>query len=195
MSITELAEVRGRIALDISDANLQKLIDRVESRIVKAVGHPSDERADRFVALGVNTYNSPADPIYVDNFGPYRALPGYTNMIALAHDPAEIGGVQTAQTDAASADELDPASYYLSGPYLYRANGVTWERETIVTWTPVDFTDDFIEATIDLVRLRMARTAYTSTKIGNEWAATSPADWDAAERAVIERLAPAVVFA
>lgn len=196
VSITLLAEVRGRIAADISDGNLQTLIDRMEARIIKAVGHPSAERTDRFVALGAIVYAmAPPDFIYVDNYGPYRGAPGYSPIIGLAHDIAEIDSIKTAASDAASADDLDPTLYYTSGNNVYRANGAFWQAETIITWTPVAFTDDFVEATIDLVRLRLARSGYKSERAEGGWSYTSPDDWNEAERAIIETLAPSSVFA
>lgn len=195
VSITTLAEVKGRIAADLSDGNLQTLIDRVESRIMKATGHPSAQRSDRFVAFGGGGVPmSPPDYIYLDNYGPHRAAQALTDVLTLARDPASIAGIKTANTDAASADDLDPDLYYYSGANVYRRN-YYWLTETIVTWTPVAFTDDFIEATIDLVRLRLGRSAYKGERVGNEWQYTARDSPEDAEREIIDRLTPANILA
>lgn len=194
VSITTLAEVKGRIAADLSDVNLQLLIDRVESRITKATGHPSAARSDRFVAFGGLAPSSPPDYIYLDNYGPYRQAQTFSDVLTLAREPATISGIKTASSDAASADDLDPDLYYFSGALVYRRN-YYWLAETIVTWAPVPFTDDFIEATIDLVRLRLGRSAYKGERVGGEWQYTARDSPEEAEQEIIARLLPSNIFA
>lgn len=165
-SVTSLANVKERVPVDLTDAALQNLIDRIESRLIRFVGIPgSTAREDIF----------------------YGVCDG---LITLLRPPASVEAVFTSTTtiDTLVDDPLATTDWRLSGSNLERLpHGYPWFDAVVVQWTPIDITDDFKEAVIDLVRLRTARTAHNAERIG-EWS-YSGADFEAAEQEVIARLA------
>jgi hypothetical protein len=165
-SVTSLANVKERVPVDLTDAALQTMIDRIESRLIRAVGTPDDTaREDVF----------------------YGVCDG---LITLIRPPVSVEAVFTSTTtvDTEVDDPLAVTEWRLSGSNLERLPyGYPWFDVVIVQWTPIDITDDFKEAVIDLVRLRTARTAHRAERIG-EWS-YSGADFEAAELEVIARLA------
>jgi hypothetical protein len=164
-SIATLANVKDRVPVELTDAALQALIDRIESRLTRLVGAPDDTpREDAFYGVG-------------------------DGLIALIRPPASVEAVFTGTTvDPLVDTPLAATDWRLSGANLERLPyGYCWYDVVVVQWTPIDITDDWIEAVIDLVRLRTARTAHTSERIG-EWS-YSGADFEAAEQEVIARLA------
>lgn len=165
-SVTSLANVKERIPVDLTDGALQNLIDRIESRLIRAIGTPDDTARE--------------DIFYGVCDGP----------ITLIRPPESVDAVFTSTTtiDTDVDDPLATTDWRLSGSNLERLPyNYPWFDVVVVQWTPIDITDDFKEAVIDLVRLRTARTAHRSERIG-EWS-YSGADFEAAELEAIARLA------
>lgn len=187
MSVTTLADVRALVATDLGYAELQTVIDREEAALTAKYGAPAGSRTTT-----------------VHGAGP---------VISLGRPIATVASVKTAYSDAASETVLDPSTYMVYpalgtirrrravGPifpsdYVNGEWSWDWLSETVVVWTPVDFTGQFTQATIDLVRLTLARTAYTSENIGMGQLQYQQPNWEGERNKVLDRLlAPGPRFA
>lgn len=180
MSITTLAYVRALVATDLGDATLQAIVDDLEAELLSSYGHPADPRT--------------------------TTLTGGGPVLALGRPIASVASVRTAYSDAADAASLDPTSYqvYPQTGQIRRRRGVgpvfpsdywngEWSddffSESVVAWTPVDFSAQFRGVVIDLVRLTLARTAYQQENIGMGQLQYRQDDWEGKRAEIIARLA------
>lgn len=178
MSYTPLADVRALVIADLSDADLQAVIDREEVWLTSRVGAPSGERTD--------------------------LMPGGGPVIVLGRPIQGVTSVRTDIADAAGStttlvEGTDYRVFYAQGVIERRTSGrlgLNWQNEVLVQWVPVDFTADYQQCVIDLVRLTLSRRAFASEQVGSEWRYSAPADgWEAARDDVLARLTRPGVFA
>lgn len=168
MSVTTLANVKNRIPVDLTDAELQIMIDRIESRLTQIYGAPgATARTDTF----------------------YDAGNGY---VKLPRNFVSIEAVYNGTTvDTEVDDPLEATDYRATGATIRRLPyGYSWLDTIVVEWTPTDITDEWIECVIDIVRLRLARTAHRAERTA-EWS-YSGAQWEEDEREIMARLGSAV---
>lgn len=163
-NITPNAAVTARIPIDVAEDALTDLIGRIESRLLRIVGHPSAERTEVVSTLWTD-----------------RALVSRPILSVASVGEGAPGTVPV---------ETEDYFHYANGRTLIRQY-YPWDQDVTITYTPVDITDDWIEAVIDLVRLRLGRQAMQGERTA-EWSYTAP-DWIEQEREIVARLLPPVV--
>lgn len=172
MSITAIADVTALVITDLTTPQLQAQIDREESALIARVGHPSAERTQTFI--------------------------GQSSIIALGRPALAVDEVTTDIYNPPVADPLvvtDDYAVYFDRGIIERVGApyYTFFTYTVVTWTPIAFTDQFKDAVIELVRLRLSRRGFKSERVGNEWGYTAP-DWEEEREKIIGALVGAVFF-
>jgi hypothetical protein len=162
MSLVTVLETRALVQTDLSDDQLQEVIDRVEAEIIARIGAPQDD--DGSVQIT-------------------KRLQGGTDNVYL---PVEIGEVVSVVEDGLSliADEYR----VWAGGVLERLPGGVWGQLVVVTFKPADDRPQRKAAIIDLVRLDVNRTAMARESIAGEYAYDAPANWEAERRRIIRRL-------
>ena len=166
MSLVTVAETRALVQTDLSDADLQDVIDRVEAEITARIGAPQDESGTVQIT---------------------KQLQGGTENLYL---PVEIGAVVSVVEDglALIADEYR----VWAGGVIERLPGGNWGHLVVVTFRPADDRAQRKAVIIDLVRLDVNRTAMVRESIAGEYAYDAPANWEAERRRIIKRLTFAV---
>ena len=169
MSLVMITEVRALINTGLTDVNLQAVIDRNEALITSRIGAPQD---DGWTVQLVKT------------------LAGDGNYIFL---PSEIASI-------VSIVEVDDGGVtYTLETYEYRVwgggtierlpEGSNWEDQVIVTYKPVDDRELRKGAIIDLVRLDLNRTTFSSESIAGEYSYSGAVDFEKERKRILRRLA------
>lgn len=168
MSLLSLLECRPLIETTLSDAELQLVIDRVETEITAVVGVPGD---------GVTTLT--------------EALSGYARNLFLKRPIASITSVtEYATLDASTGETLTNGTHFYAWPdeaRLERING-SWRARATVIYVPQDDRLKRKQAIIDLVRLWIDRTAFKAEGVAGELSYTAPENWELEKRRIIRRL-------
>lgn len=162
MSLVTLAQARALIQTDLSDEDLQEVIDRVEAEIARRIGEPQND--------GGTVQN-------------VKQLHGGTENLYL---PVEIGEVVSIVEDGVTliADEYR----VWPGGVIERLPGGRWGHLVVVTFKPADDRPERAGAIIDLVRLDLSRTAMKSENVAGEYSYQAPANWEAERRSIMKRL-------
>jgi hypothetical protein len=167
MSLVTIAEVRALISTELVDDDLQVIIDRVESHVTGKVGAPQDDTGNVQIV---------------------KTLAGDGPNIFLPNEIASI----------VSIVEVDEGSTYTLNAYEYRTWGggvierlpedSNWEDQVIVTYKPVDDRPQRKSAIIDLLRLELNRTTFTSESIAGEYAYSGAVDFEKERKRIMRRL-------
>jgi hypothetical protein len=162
MSLVTVTEARALVQTDLSDEDLQDVIDRVEAEITARIGAPQDEGGTVQIT---------------------KRLQGGTENVYL---PIEIGEVVSVVEDGVTliADEYRA----WAGGVLERLPGGRWGQLVVVTFKPADDRLQRKTVIIDLVRLDVNRTAMEHESIAGEYAYDAPANWEAERRRILKRL-------
>jgi len=175
MSLVTVAETRALVQTDLSDADLQDVIDRVEAEITARIGPAQNDNGTVQIT---------------------KQLHGGTQHVFL---PVEIGEVVSIVEDGAAlvADEYRawpggvierlPGSTW-PGDKTLRTRAGVWGRFVVVTFKPADNRLERKAAAIDLVRLDISRTAMVSESIAGEYSYHAPVNWEGERRRILKRL-------
>ena len=162
-SLLTIAECRALVKTAVSDANLQVVIDRIEAQITKKIGAAQDD-------TGVITVT--------------ETLKGGGNHLFLR---VPISAVVSITEDGNLVDPSDYQIWDVSGMVEHLPEFSDWGSVCVVIYKPADMRDERKQATVDLVRLVIERTAMSSESIAGDYSFTAP-DWDAAFRKVMRKL-------
>lgn len=162
-SLLTIAECRALVKTALPDADLQGVIDRIEGQITKRIGAPQDDTGTVTVT---ETVRGRGEHLFLRV--PFSAVVSIT----------EDGNL----VDAAEYQAWGP-----SGMIEHLPESTEWGAVCVVVYKPVDMRDERKQATIDLVRLSVERTAMSSESIAGEYSFTAP-DWDTAFRKVMRKL-------
>ena len=162
MSLVSPSDVRALCPTNLSDDQLQAVIDREEAEVVRLYGaHYKDEETTVSEELS----------------GGYGAL-------FLRRQVAKVVSVTENDTLlAASAYEL----WGDQGKLVRLPLGRWWGRVVVVDYVPVDDTEQRVQAIIDLVRLAVNRTALKSESVAGEYSYQAP-DWEVERATILRRL-------
>lgn len=164
-TITSRDAVNALVVHDLTDDQLDALIAREEARLLAAVGHPSAERT--------KVYDGNPTAIF---------LPRAPLAVASIVQTYPPGGIQRYPFGAFYNYPL--GEYQVIGSVIYHTYGFFF-GPVAVTWTPIDFTPQFTDAVIELVRLRISRRGYAQEHIGSEWRYIAPTSWEDVEQEII----------
>jgi len=162
------AECRVLVRTSLSDEDLQAVIDRIEAVITKKIGAPQDETNSVTIT---ETVEGDGEHIFVK---------------------VRFSEIVSITEDGASVDADDYRAWGDSGMIERLPEGYQWEDVCVVTYKPVDQRDERKEATINLVRLTLERTAMASESIAGEYSFNAP-DWDKAIKRELKNLCFAAV--
>ncbi len=161
-SLVSPALARALIVTSLSDANLQSVIDRVESQITEKIGEPQSDAHDVQVV---------------------KTMRGEGNLLFM---PTEIYSVVSIVEDDAALDSSEYRSW--PGGVIERYPCGNWGNRIVVTYLPADDRPKRTQVIINLVRLVIERTALKQESVAGEYAYTAPSDWDAEFRKAMKRL-------
>jgi hypothetical protein len=158
------ADVKALFKTSMLDANLQKVIDRVEAQINQKIGGPwtGDATPSQFV----KTFRGEGVSLFL---------------------PTEIYSVVSIVEDdvALTADQYRT---WGGGVIERLPMGSNWGDRSVVTYQPADDRLKRTQVVIDLVRLVIERTAMKAESVAGEYSYTAPDNWDAAFRKAMKQL-------
>lgn len=162
-SLVSPTDVKKLINTSLADADLQKVIDRVEAQITEKIGAPqTDDHATEMV----------------------KTLRGEGENLFM---PTEIYGVTSIVEDGTTLDSTD--YQFWGGGVIERLPISThWGSRCAVTYKPADDRLKRTQVIIDLVRLVLERTALKQEGVAGEYSYTAPDNWDAAFRKAMKKL-------
>jgi hypothetical protein len=155
ISLLTVAECRVLVRTSLTDAQLQAVIDRVEGQITNRIGAPQDDG------------NNVTITETLVGEGNYLFLKvAYSTIVSITEDSALL-----------DADEYQ--EWPGEGMVEKLPEGCNFENTCVVVYKPADQREERKQATIELVRIYLERTAMTSENIAGEYSFTAP-DWDKA---------------
>jgi hypothetical protein len=158
MPLVTAKEAQAFIRSDLSEAELQTVLDREEARLVAKLGPHGDGVTEQTVSL-LGT----GGDLYLP-----RAAVSVTSIAGTLW--AALG----------SSILLDAGAGRISGAYWY-------DRVTVV-YVPADDREARKQAIIDLARLSIQRTAMKAESTGGEYSYTAPQSWEAERAAIYRSL-------
>lgn len=162
-SLLTIAECRALVKTALLDADLQVVIDRIEGQITKRIGAPQDNTGNITVT---ETVRGKGENLFLRV--PFSAVVSVTE-------------------DGVLVDAAEYQSWGPSGMIERLPEHSIWGAVCVVVYKPSDMRDERKQATIDLVRLTIERTAMNSESIAGEYSFTAP-DWDASFRKIMRKL-------
>lgn len=171
-----MTEIRAEIETPLTDAELQSVADRMQARLERAFG-PAWTDASTTVT---------------------ESHPGYRRSIFLRRRISSVVSVTeySSLLDITGTAVVEGESFFawLNEGRLERMTA-KWGARITVVYKPQDDRDRWKDAIIDLVRLRLARTAVKRESVGGEYSFEAPDSWDREEAKVLRRAGfPAEVF-
>jgi hypothetical protein len=162
MSLVSPSDVRTLVPTNLTDDQLQAVIDREEAGVVRLYGaHYVDE--DTTVS---------------------EELSGGYGALFLCRQVAKVVSVtEDGVLLAASAYDL----WGDQGKLVRRPLGRWWGRQVEVEYVPVDDSEQRAGAIIDLVRLSVNRTAHKSENVAGEYSYQAP-EWDVERATILRRI-------
>jgi hypothetical protein len=162
-SLLTTTECRALVQTSLTDVDLQAVIDRIEAKIAKKIGAAQNETNSVTI---VETVEGDGEHIFVK-------VP-FSEIVSITEN-------------GASVDADDYRGWGDSGMIERLPEGFHWEDVCVVTYKPVDQRDQRKEATINLVRLTLERTAMVSESVAGEYSYNAP-DWDKAIKRELKNL-------
>lgn len=161
-SLLTIAECRALVKTSLSDAELQAVIERIEAQITKRIGAPQDDSGNVTITETVR-----------GNYGQLFLRVPFSAIVSVMEDGNLV-------------DAANYQSWGASGMIERLPEHAVWGAVCVVVYKPSDMRYERKQATIDLVRLVVERTAMTSESIAGEYSFTAP-DWDAAFRKILRK--------
>ena len=165
MSLVTAAEAKKQINTSISDADLQVIIDRIESQITARIGAPWTD--DSTPSSVVKTLRGESTSLFLPT-GIYEVTSIVEDTVTLTASEFRVWG------NGGVIERLPIES--------------NWGTVCVVTYKPMDDRFKRIPVIIDLLRLTLERTAMKSENIAGEYSYTAPDNWDVEFRRAMKRL-------
>lgn len=162
-SLLTIAECKALVRTAVSDTDLQEIIDRIEAIITKKIGAPQDNTNTVTIT---ETVQGGGEHIFVKV--------AFSEVVSITEDGAAV-------------DSDDYQVWGDSGMVERLPEGTEWGDVCVITYKPVDQTNERKQATINLVRLYVERTAMVSENIAGEYSFSAP-DWDKAIKRELKNL-------
>lgn len=163
MGLASIADVRALVKTALSDAQLQTVIDRIEGEITARIGAAQDDTGNVEVTETVRG--------------------GGCHLFLRV----PVASIVSIVEDGNVVDASDYRLWGEAGMVEHLPEFSEWESVCVVTYKPTDMRARRIQATIDLVRLTIERTAMAGESISGEYSYTAP-DWDVQMRQVLRKI-------
>lgn len=163
MSLILPADVKALVNTSMSDANLQIVIDRIESQITTRVGAPQTDGYETEIT---------------------KTLRGEGSFLFM---PTEIHSVTSISEDTAALTS-DEYQTWGGGVIERLPSGSSWGDRIVVTYKPTDDRPKRKQAIIDLVRITLEWSAMQSENVAGEYSYQAPDNWEVEFRKVMKRL-------
>ena len=162
MSLATVAYVKIFVRTTLSDSDLQAVIDVIEGRLDELVGAAQDGSVELTEVVEGGMHN-----VFTK-----RKIDSVTSI---------------AETDdAVAVDSTGYRVWEAQGRIERLPSDAVWSGPVTIVYAPVNQNNLRKDVIVDLVRLRLERTAMVSEGVG-EYNYSAP-DWDKAERMAIRRL-------
>jgi hypothetical protein len=157
------AECRVFVKTSLDDTELEAVIARVEAMITNKIGTAQDETGNIEI---VETVQGNGEHIFVKV--------AFSSVVSITEDGTAV-------------DSDDYRAWGESGMVERLPEGSEWGDVCVITYKPVDQREERKQATIELVRLFLERTAMVSENVAGEFSFNAP-DWDKAIKRELKNL-------
>lgn len=168
MSLLTVAEARALVESTLSDSELQDVIDRIEADITAKIGAAYDGSAISETVEG-----------------------GYGDIF-LKRAIGSISSItERATLDSTTTTTMTTSDYYTwgkQGRITRLPRGSIWGAAVTVSYVPTDDSEKWKMATVDLLKMTLARSPLMSESVGGELSYTRPENWELEKRRIIRRL-------
>ncbi|CAK0773885.1 conserved hypothetical protein [Gammaproteobacteria bacterium] len=162
-SLLTIAECKALVRSSVSDTDLQVVIDRVEGMITNKIGAYQDDSGAVTITKTVK------------GGGERLFLPvAFSEIISITEDDDLL-------------DSDDYRAWGDQGMAERLPDGAVFGTVCVVVFKPVDQRNERKQATIDLVRLFVERTAMVSENVAGEYSFSAP-EWDKDIKRAIKNL-------
>jgi hypothetical protein len=162
-NLVSASTAKKLVNTSLADADLDVVIERIESEITERIGAPQTDAMETTVT---------------------KTLRGEGFYLFM---PKEIHAVVSITEDGALLDETEYRVW--AGGVIERLPAEScWGDRNVVVYKPVDDRKKRTQVIIDLVRLTLERTALKQENIAGEYSYTAPDDWDAEFRKAMRKL-------
>jgi len=162
-SLVSPADVRALVKNDLTDLQLQGVIDRIEAQVTERIGAPQDDSMSTTIT---KTFRGEHYYLYMPT--------EIHEVVSIVEDSATLTGDEY-QTWAGGVIERLPSESY-------------WGDRIVVTYKPKDDRKVRSQVIIDLARIVIERTAMKGESIGGEYSYTAPENWDVQFNQAMKRL-------
>ena len=192
-----VADCRALVPTPLTDPQLQSVIDRVEADIDAVLGAVQDALLGTELTEIVNGGDSSIfikRPIHsVTTVTEYASRTDVTG-VALTEDeefyvwPDEGRLERIGGSIPRSAPSALSVFHMTDAQFAGQTSGGCWGSHVEVVYKPADQHLKREQATIDLVRIYLSRTALMSESVAGEYSYQAPANWELEKRRIMRRL-------
>ncbi len=173
-SLVSTEEVQALVQSDLAPDQIQQVIDREETELIK-----------RF---GTHSLTDSGDPQRVT-----EELQGGLRDVYVDRLISIVASVTVSTDSFATITVLDSTEYrtFKDEGRLSRIVGgvpISWERDVRVTYNPQDNDDVRKSILIELVRIALERQAFLKEGVAGEYSYTAPGSWEAVRESLYSRL-------
>jgi len=194
MTLLTVSELRALVPSGLSDIQLTIITGWIEDEITDAIGAQY---------INDTTYLTESLAGGGQNLFLRRKIKSISTVTEFANLQDTVGTLLTStqyqtwpdqgrlQRVGGVSGNLSPADvFYLSDAAFENGgfDGSGWGARVTVVYVPKDENSQRKMATIDLVRLFLARSAYQSESVGGEISYAAPANWEEEKRRVLRRI-------
>jgi hypothetical protein len=162
-SLVSPDQVRLTVKTDLTDDQLQMVIDQVESEITSRIGAPQDDQGS--VQIVITKY-------------------GEGNLMFFTTEIASV--ISIVEDDRTLS--VDEYRVWPGGQIQRLPEDWNWGTEVVTTYCPADDRPKRTQVIIDLVRIYIDRTALQHESIAGEYAYDAPQSWEEEIRKIMRRL-------
>ncbi len=176
-SLVTPQEVQALVQSSLSTNQIQEVIDREETELIRRFGAHTNIDATTLVRL-VEDLVGLQTSVFVDR-----------RINTVASITVSLDAFVTNVTPV--SDRIDYRVFADEGRIERALLGVPikWERDVRVTYTPYDDDDVRKSCLIDVVRIALERQAFQSESVAGEYSYRAP-DWEQARESIYGRLKP-----
>ena len=169
MSLLSVAELRAQVATQLTDPQLQAVIDREEALIVTQYGGHYVDASTAFT----EKYRGGGENLFLRRA--VTSVSSISERVGLADAPLILS--------------TDAYFVWANEGYLTRLpEGTRWGQHVTVAYVPQDDSALRKAVLIDILRLALSRTGLKSESIAGEYSYTATDNWEAERAQIMRRL-------
>ncbi len=177
MSLITPGEVQATVASGLSSEQMQALIDREETELIRRFG-------DHSITAGSATILT-------------ETIPGWQSNVFVDRRIATVASITESNDGFASVSALTPVTGY----HLFAEEGRIervggkWAKDVRIVYTATDDDDVRKSCLIELVRIAVERQAFAREAVAGEYSYVAPDNWEQTRESIYGRLKPFVIVA